>query len=374
MTFSEVIGQDECKERLLQMVSEDRLPHAIMFCGAQGVGKLALAIAFGCYLLSKDKGNAGAAENPMLRKLEHPDLHFTYPTIKLPSMSPEHKPVSDDFARDWHELIMQGPYFSMDQWLAAIGAENQQAIITAGESDELVRKLSLKSSQGGYKVSVIWLPERMNIECANKLLKLIEEPPQQTVFLMACEEPDKLLETIRSRVQRIDVKKLPTAVIAQALVERRGIDASQAQRLARLANGSWLKALQELQAGTENEQFLDLFILLMRQAYRRDVKGMKGWSETMAAFGREKQKRFLAYFLHMARESFMYNFSCADLCYMTQEEENFARNFARFINEANILAITDLVNRAIRDIGQNANAKIVFFHLALQMIVLLIQK
>ena len=214
----------------------------------------------------------------------------------------------------------------------------------------------------------------MNIECANKLLKLIEEPPRQTVFLMACEEPDKLLETIRSRVQRIDVKKLPTAVIAQALVERRGIDASQAQRLARLANGSWLKALQELQAGTENEQFLDLFILLMRQAYRRDVKGMKGWSETMAAFGREKQKRFLAYFLHMARESFMYNFSCADLCYMTQEEENFARNFARFINEANILAITDLVNRAIRDIGQNANAKIVFFHLALQMIVLLIQK
>ncbi len=374
MTFSEVIGQDECKERLLQMVSEDRLPHAIMFCGAQGVGKLALAIAFGCYLLSKDKGNAGAAENPMLRKLEHPDLHFTYPTIKLPSMSPEHKPVSDDFARDWHELLMQGPYFSMDEWLLAIGTENQQAIITAGESDELVRKLSLKSSQGGYKVSIIWLPERMNIECANKLLKLIEEPPRQTVFLMACEEPDKLLETIRSRVQRIDVKKLPTAVIAQALVERRGIDASQAQRLARLANGSWLKALQELQAGTENEQFLDLFILLMRQAYRRDVKGMKGWSETMAAFGREKQKRFLAYFLHMARESFMYNFSCADLCYMTQEEENFARNFARFINEANILAITDLVNRAIRDIGQNANAKIVFFHLALQMIVLLIQK
>ena len=374
MTFSEVIGQDECKERLLQMVSEDRLPHAIMFCGAQGVGKLALAIAFGCYLLSKDKGNGGAAENPMLRKLEHPDLHFTYPTIKLPSMSPEHKPISDDFAHDWHELLMEGPYFSMDEWLLAIGTENQQAIITAGESDELVRKLSLKSSPGGYKVSIIWLPERMNIECANKLLKLIEEPPRQTVFLMACEEPDKLLETIRSRVQRIDVKKLPTAVIAKALVERRGVDASQAQRLARLANGSWPKALQELQAGTENEQFLDLFILLMRQAYRRDVKGMKGWSETMAAFGREKQKRFLAYFLHMARESFMYNFSCADLCYMTQEEENFARNFARFINEANILAITDLVNRAIRDIGQNANAKIVFFHLALQMIVLLIQK
>ena len=366
MHWDEVIGQEEVREHLLQMVSEDRLPHAIMLCGPQGVGKLALAVAFASYLLGED--------NAMVKKLEHPDLHFTYPTIKLPSMSSDHMPVSDDFAREWHELLMQSPYFSMDEWLTAMGAENQQAIITAGESDELVRKLSLKSSQGGYKVSIIWLPERMNIACANKLLKLIEEPPRQTVFLMCCEEPDKLLETIRSRVQRIDVKRIPEETLQQALVSRRGIDEQQAYRVARLAGGSWLRALQELQAGTENEQFLDLFILLMRQAYRRDVRGMKGWSETMASFGREKQKRFLNYFLHMVRESFMYNFQKPELTYMTQAEEDFARNFARFINEANILPITDLANLAIRDIGQNANAKIVFFDLALQMIVLLIQK
>jgi len=354
------------RERLLQMVSEDRLPHAIMLCGPNGVGKLALAVAFASHLLGED--------NAMVKNLQHPDLHFTYPTIKLPSMGADHMPVSDDFAREWHELIMQGPYFSMDDWLTAIGAENQQAIITAGESDELVRKLSLKSSQGGYKVSIIWLPERMNIPCANKLLKLIEEPPQQTVFLMCCEEPDKLLETIRSRVQRIDVKRIPEDTLQQALIERRGIDEQQARCVARLAGGSWLRAMEELQAGTENEQFLDLFILLMRQAYKRDVRSMKGWSETMAAFGREKQKRFLNYFLHMVRESFVYNFHQPELTYMSQSEENFARNFARFINEANVLPITDLINLAIRDIGQNANAKIVFFDLALQMIVLLIQK
>ena len=364
MNWSEVIGQEEVRQRLLQMVGEDRLPHAIMLCGPQGVGKLALAVAFGCHLLGED--------NAMVRRLEHPDLHFTYPTIKLPSMSAEHKPVSDDFAREWHELIMQGPYFSMDQWLTAIGAENQQAIITAGESDELVRKLSLKSSQGGYKVSIIWLPERMNGECANKLLKLIEEPPLMTVFLMVCEEPDKLLETIRSRVQRIDVKMIPEDTLCQALVDRRGIDAQQARRIARLANGSWLRALQELQAGSENQQFLDLFILLMRLAYQRNVKELRRWSETLAGFGREKQKRFLVYFLHMMRESFVYNFKTPQLCYMTQEEEAFAHNFARFINEDNILSISDLANLAIRDIGQNANAKIVFFDLALQMIVLLI--
>jgi DNA polymerase-3 subunit delta' len=310
----------------------------------------------------------------MLAKLEHPDLHFTYPTIKLPSMGSDHMPVSDDFAREWHELIMETPYFSMDQWMTAIDAENQQAIITAGESDDLVRKLSLKSSQGGYKVSVIWLPERMNIACANKLLKLIEEPPTQTVFIMVCEEPDKLLETIRSRVQRIDVKKLPAETICQALIDRRGIDPESARRISRLANGSWMKALEELQVGTENEQFLDLFILLMRLAYQRNVRELRKWSETLSAFGREKQKRFLEFFLRLVRENFMYNFHNEELCYMSQKEEDFAKNFARFINEANVLGIYDLANRAIRDIGQNANAKIVFFDFALQLIVLIIQK
>ena len=375
MKFSEVIGQEEVKQRLQQMVSEDRLPHAIMLCGPQGVGKLALAVSFGCYLLAPQSDTQGQQkEHPMLQKLEHPDLHFTYPTVKLPSMGSDHMPVSDDFAREWHQLIMQGPYFSMDQWMTAMGAENQQAIITAGESDELVRKLSLKSSQGGYKVSVIWLPERMNIACANKLLKLIEEPPQQTVFLMVCEEPDKLLETIRSRVQRIDVKRLPAETIQQALVEQRGIDENQARRISRLAGGSWLRALEELQVGTEKEQFLDLFIMLMRLAYQRKIHELKKWSETMAAMGREKQRRFLSYFLTLIRENFMYNFQQQELCYMTQKEEDFARNFARFVNEANVLPIYDLANRATRDIGQNANAKIVFFDFALPMIVLLIQK
>ena len=365
MTFSEVIGQDEVKERLLQMVREDRLPHAIMLCGQQGVGKKALATAFACHLLG---------DSPMSKKLEHPDLHFTFPTIKLPSMGSDHMPVSDDFIKEWREQMLRNPYFSMDEWMTDMGAENQQAIITVGESDELVRKLSLKSSQGGYKVSVVWLPERMNIACANKLLKLIEEPPRQTVFVMVCEEPDKLLETIRSRVQRIDVKKIDTEAIRQALVERRGISEESAQRVARLANGSWQKALEELQVGSENEQFLDLFIMLMRLAYQRKVKDLRRWSDTMAAFGREKQKRFLTFFLRMVRENFMYNFRQPELCYMTQKEEDFARNFARFINEANVLPISDLANLAIRDIGQNANAKVVFFDFALQMIVLLIQK
>jgi DNA polymerase-3 subunit delta' len=310
----------------------------------------------------------------MLQKLEHPDLHFTYPTIKLPSMGSEHMPVSDDFAKEWHELINDTPYFTMDEWMQMMEGENQQAIITAGESDDLVRKLSLKSSQGGYKVSYIWLPERMNIACANKLLKLIEEPPQQTIFIMVSEEPDKLLETIRSRVQRIDIKKTDNEDIRQALIERRGIDEEAARRISRLANGNWLKALEELQVGSENELFLDMYIMLMRLAYQRKLKDLRKWSEQMSAMGREKQKRWLTYFLRMTRENFMYNFQQEELCYMTQEEENFAKNFAKFVNEKNILTISDLANLAIRDIGQNANAKIVFYDFVLQMIVLLLQK
>lgn len=370
MAFDDVIGQKEAQERLMQMVQENRLPHAMMLCGPQGSGKLPLAVAFACYLLDNGTPSAKA----MLAKLEHPDLHFTYPTIKLPSMSADHKPVSDDFAAEWHELVSAGLYFTMEEWMQAMGGENQQAIITAGESDDLVRKLSLKSSQGGYKVSIVWLPERMNIECANKLLKLIEEPPQQTVFIMVCEEPDKLLETIRSRVQRIDIRKIENDDVERALVEKRGINEADAHRIARLANGNWLKALEELQVGSENELFLDLYIMLMRLAYQRKIKDLRKWSEQMAGMGREKQKRWLTYFLRMTRESFVYNFHNEELSYMTQKEEDFAKNFARFINEKNILPISDLANLAIRDIGQNANAKIVFFDLALQMIVLLLQK
>ncbi len=368
-SFEKLIGQREAQERLMQMVEENRLPHAIMLCGPVGSGKLALAIEFAKVLLSKTSN-----DELMLRKLEHPDLHFTYPTIKLPSMGSDHKPVSDDFAQEWHELIMSGFYFTMNEWLEQMGGENQQAIITAGESDVLIRKLSLKSSQGGYKVSLIWLPERMNIECANKILKLLEEPPTQTIFIMVCEEPDKLLDTIRSRVQRIDIKKIADEDIRQALIEKRGLASDMAQRITRMANGNWLKALEMLSVDSENELFLDMFQTLMRLAYQRKVKELKTWSERMAAMGRERQKRFLEYTSHLIRENFMYNFQREELCYMTQREEDFAKNFARFINEANILPITDLTNLAIRDIGQNANAKIVFFDYALQMIILLIQK
>ena len=379
MKRKEVIGQEEVWQRLITMVREDGLPHAIMLCGPQGCGKMALALAFASYLICQNREGHDEAcgecrQCKMLEKWGHPDLLFSYPTIKTPNMGSEHKPVSEDFAEEWRNMISRSPYFNIEQWMTEIGAENQQAIITAGESDELNRKLSLKSSQGGYKVSVIWLPERMNIECANKILKLIEEPPSQTIFIMVSENPDNLLETIRSRVQRIDVKKTDNESIQKALVGKYGISEDDAMRVARLANGDWLTAVSELSADGENKEFLADFQSLMRLAYQRNVRELKHWSENINSYGREKQKRFLTYFLRMIRESFMYNFQQPELSYMTSQEEAFTANFARFVNENNILQITELANKAIRDISQNANGKIVFFDMALQMIVLLINK
>ena len=378
MKFSDVIGQDEVKQRLRQMVAEERVPHALMFCGPQGSGKMALALAFASYLLCGNRADGdscgGCQQCLMAERLSHPDLHFSYPVIRPSGTGSEHKMSSEDFAAEWREMLLQGPYFTMDKWLAAMGAANQQALMGVGESDLLLKRLSLKSSQGGYKVVVMWLPERMNGECANKILKLLEEPPQQTVFIMVCEEPGRLLDTIRSRAQRIDIRRIDDGAIERALVERRGIDAEAARRLARAAGGSWLAALDELDADSEKRQFLDMFISLMRLAYMRKIKDLRKWSDTAAALGREKQRRMLAYFLRLVRENFMYNFHNPQLCYMTRDEENFARNFAPYINEANVLEMSALMNTAIRDIGQNANAKIVFFDMATNIIVSLIRK
>lgn len=374
-----MIGQQEACDRLLQLAADGRVPHAMMFTGPKGSGKMALALAFACYLLGERMGElpstvplaSVANAEAMLAKWQHPDLYFTFPVIRPKGTSSDRQVTSDDFLREWRQMLSESVYFTMDQWMRRMEAENQQAMIYEAESDALNRKLSVKSSQGGYKVCVVWLPERMNLSSANKMLKLLEEPPLNTVFLLVSEEPSRLLETIRSRVQRFEVRGIDSADIARALVERRGIDVEMAGRMARAAGGNWLKAIEEFDADNENRQFFDLFVTLMRKAYMRDLKELKKWSETVAGYGRERQRRMLTYFLRMVRESFVYNFGLADLSYMTRGEESFAQNFARFVNERNVVEMAEKIQRTIRDIGQNANAKIQFFNLATDMIILL---
>lgn len=382
MKRSEVIGQEEAWQRLMGMVDENRVPHALLFCGPAGCGKMALALAFASYLLGErdgDESEAARRTTAMLAKWEHPDLHFSYPTIKLASWPAEHKPVSLDFVKEWQQMLTDcGPYLQLDEWMKRMATNdsdlNKQAIITAAESEAIAHNVNLMSSQGGYKISLIWLAERMNKDCANKLLKLLEEPPKQTVFILVSEAPELLLETIRSRTQRIDLKKIDSPALEQALVDKRRLSPDDARRLARIANGNWNQALQQLTNGNENEQFFDLFTMLMRLAYMRKIRDLKKWCDIVAAFGREKQKRMLDYFMHMLRESFMYNFGQQQLVYMTQQEEDFAKNFARFINEANVIDLFNLLDENKKMIMQNANPKILFFDMVLKIIVLLIRK
>lgn len=374
MKFYEVIGQSEVKQHLLHMVQEERLPHALMFCGPSGAGKLPLALAFANYLLCEnpaDEEPCGTCSScHMLAEWTHPDLHFSFPVYKKKSTD---RPVSDDFLAEWRLQLKESIYFDNEAWLRDIKAENQQIVHYVYESDNLQRKLALKSSQGGRKVVILWQPERMNIEMSNKLLKLIEEPPSKTHFLLVSENPEMVLGTIQSRVQNIHVPALNEEEIAQALIVREETDEETAHTIAHVAQGSYLTALKMLESESEEKLFFEYFKQLMRLSYMRKIKDMRQWSYTMADLGREKQKRLLAYFQRLMRENFVFNFQQPELCYETPEEADFSKNFARFVNEKNILGIMEELTTAQRDIEQNVNAKMVFFDFALKMIVFLKQ-
>jgi DNA polymerase-3 subunit delta' len=389
MNFSDIIAQEKVKQRLIADAQEGKVPHALMLCGKEGCGSLPLAIAFAQYLLCSGKnpqpggmsmfgdmepakplnhacGHCNACL--MAEKLQHPDLHFAFPIFKKKAGKTN---LCDDFLVEWRELVLQNPYFGYAEWMQACGAENQQLVIYVEESDAIAKKLSLKSSQGGYKVCIIWLPEKMHESCANKLLKLLEEPPAQTVFLLVSERPDLVLQTIRSRTQMIDVPQLAQDDIEQALVNRYSVLPAEAKRIAHTANGSMTAAMRCITDGGDESLFFDLFVSLMRLSYMRKVKEMKQWSEQVAALGRERQKALLMYCQHAVRENFIYNFHRPELNYMNEQEAQFAVKFAPYINERNVIGIMQELSLAQRDIEQNVNAKIVFFDFALKMIVLI---
>ena len=374
MFFKDIIGQEQVKQRLIQEIQIGKLPHARLFCGSKGVGKLPLAIAYARYLSCEhptESDACGTCPNCIkYNKLAHPDLHFVFPVIKRKNKDT----VSDDFLPEWRDLLLNTPYFDMNIWLDQMEAENQQAQIFVKESDEIVRKLSLKSSQGGYKIMIIWLPEKMNGECANKLLKILEEPPAKTIFLLVSEEPDALLTTIQSRTQRFNVPCIDESQIAAELCNRYGIEDKDATNIAHRSEGNWIKAVETIHLNEENILFLELFINLMRLAYQRKIREMKQWSETLATMGRERQKHFLTYTQRMIRENFMYNFHTDSIIYLNDEEKNFSKRFSPFINEKNVIGIMNELSEAERHIIQNVNARMVFFDFALKMIVLLVQK
>lgn len=374
------IAQHDIVAHLQKQWAEGRVPHTLLLAGPEGSGKMALALDFARLLLCQNP-QKGEMDEPcgtchgcaMTRTLAHPDLHFAYPIIRPKSMSASGRLVCDVWLKEWRDMLLQSPYFDLAAWEDRMGIENQQPLIYSEESDELLRKVSLVSSQGGYKVVIIWLPELMHTTCSNKILKLLEEPPQQTLFILCSNEPQRLLPTILSRTQRIEVKGLSEQDIAAALVQQRGLAPEDAAHTAHLAAGSYTRALRQLSVNDDEREYFDMFVLLMRKCYLRDIKEMHAWSERVAAWGRERQKSFLDYAQRLVRENFIYNFRQPELNYLSREEANFSTNFARFINERNVIPISDELAAAQRDIEQNVNARMVFFDFALKMIVLLIQ-
>lgn len=373
-SFSDIIGQDEAKQRLLQEASEGRIAHALLFTGPEGAGKLPMALAYARYLTCQHPTSTDACGScpscAKWEKLIHPDVHFVFPIV---AKKAQKKEVCDDYLPAWRKLLSAGSYFSLSQWLDEMDAENSQAIIYARESDEMLRKLSLKSSQGGYKVVLMWLPEKMNEVCANKLLKLLEEPPAQTVFLLVSEAPEQLLATILSRTQRFHLPRLDESVIAQTLQSRFGVLPEESRNLAHIANGSMIQALAAIQLNQDATLFFDHFVSLMRLAYQRKIREMKHWSEELASMGRERQKNFLNYCQRLVRENFIFNLRRPEMNYMTATEQQFAQKFAPFINERNVIGMMEELSLAQIHIEQNVNPRMVFFDFALKMIMLLKQ-
>lgn len=370
MKFSEVIGQEKVKNLLRKEVDEGRVPHAMLFAGPEGCGKLSMAVALGTYLLCQnphDEDSCG--ECPACRQIArmgHPDLHFSYPFIKKGEGT-----TAMTYANAWKEMTRDGFYFGLNDWMSTMGDEAKQPWITDDEADSIVSQLSVTSYEGGYKVMIIWLPERMTGSAANNLLKMLEEPTPKTVFILVSNNTAPILPTILSRTQLIEFPRLTTAEISTTLEKRNGLERNSAMQIARLSNGSYLGALKYININSESDTFFDLFVRLMRRAYMRDVKELQKWSEDIAAWNREKQKSFLAYCQTMLRENFVYNFHQPDLNFMTEREAGFAHNFARFINERNIIDFVREFSRAQKDVEQNVNSRTNFFTLALKVIILI---
>lgn len=371
MKFSDIIGNEKAIEQVRRMVDSGNIPHALLLHGEPGVPKLALALATAQYIHCTNRINGdscGMCPSCLQHQsLNHADTFYSYPIIKKGE-----KPVSEDFDAEWKEFLAEDVIAEdYERWLSIIGNTNAQPIIYASESDNIVRKMSLSAYTAQYKVLIMWNADKMNRECSNKLLKLIEEPESDCIFLLTTDNAKAILPTIFSRTQRIELRKPSTQQIAEFLSRTRGIDMTDALAIAAPADGNVVLAMRNMEQGSEIHDFHEQFVKLMRLAYMRDLTALKAWSEDIADYKREKSQRFLNYASRMVRENYIYNLRMPSLNYETQEEASFSKNFARFINEENVERMLKLFGDAARDIKGNANAKIVLFDVAVHITILI---
>ena len=372
MSFQSVIGQSELKHQLTQTVREGRTAHAQLFWGNEGCGALPLALALAQYFHCPNRTEQDACgvcpACNKIQKLIHPDLHFVVPVNSTKEVPAEKKPVTDHFIAQWREALSANPYLTEQEWYKTIGIENKQGNISVHEASKVIEKLNYKPFEAEYKIMIIWLPERMNTQAANRLLKLIEEPPDKTLFFLVSEDMMHIIATIRSRTQPVRVPPIEEDALTEKLREQFSLPESHAGKLARTAAGSYSEALRLMQSEQETGEHFKRFADLMRTAYAADGLALLNWAEDAAQWGREQQKSFLLYAERLLRESFMFNRQSDNVVYLLGEEETFAKKISPFVNERNIMGIYSLFNTAMAHLAQNANTKILFTDLALQMV------
>ena len=370
MFFKDVIGQESLKKRLVKTIQENRVSHAWLFFGPEGAGALPLAVAYARYILCTDRRETDAcgtcASCNKVNKYIHPDLHFTYPVNKTRAVDRDNL-VSEDFITDWRNFLLQQPYSRLTQWYEYIDLENKQGTINADESKRLAYKLNLKPFESDYKIVIIWQPEKMNDQAGNKLLKLLEEPPAMTVFIMVSENPDQLLATVRSRCVHVKVPRINDSELEAAIAGRHKIDQNRAKNIVRLASGNYCRTLELI---TEAEDFgynFNKFRDLMRFCFKKNLPELVKFTEELAGLTREKQKTFLEYGLRVIRESLALHFNITEIVYITDEEQQFTPNFAPFVTGDNVTGLTNELTRAIHDIERNVNGRIVFLDMAMNL-------
>lgn len=373
MLFKDIVGHSTIKQKLTAIVNSNRISHAQLFMGKEGSGNLAMAIAFVQYLYCLNKTSEDACGTCSacikLNKLVHPDVHFVFPVATNEKIKKD--PVSANFIELWRNAVLQNAYLGLEEWQEIAETGNKQLLINTKESAEIIKILSLKTYEATYKTMIIWFPEKMNNASANKLLKILEEPPANTLFILVAEDAEQLLPTITSRVQTVKIPPVDKNDLVDFLMEHHQKPKQQAEELATLADGNVNELLKLVHQMDSSSFFREMFIQLMRSAFVGNVPGLIEWTDEMAKTGREKQKQFLNYALHLIRESLIMNYGNSSLGKQTSEEQQFLSKFAPFVHGANCLNIITLFDESVYHIERNGNPKPIFLDVALKLTKLL---
>lgn len=374
MQFKDVIGQESVKQRLLLSVQENRVPHAQLFLGPAGNGKFALALAYAQYILCPNKtatDSCGVCPTcQKISKLQHPDLHFVMPTATTKKVKSE--PESDLFLNEWREYVTKNKgYIDTSSWYASLDIENKQGAIFVRDANTLIRKLNLKSYEGDYKISIIWMAEKMRVETANKLLKLLEEPPEKTIFILVAEDQEELLATIRSRTSLVKIPRLDVSDIKDALVQRLDCPSQTADDAAILSEGNWFNAKHYVEENDDQKYYFHTFQQWMRLCFKAAVNELIDFVNNVKSIGRERQKELLEYGLNIVHNSLLLNNNLADFVMLPGDEKKFNTGFAPFVNSANLVQIAELLEEGSRQIERNGNASLIFLDISFKMVKLL---